>query len=397
MSSLKLKGSTSGDITITVPAQAGTNTVTIPAVTGTLPLSNLDHVTNRPNSKPIIINGDMAVSQRGTSVASITSSGYRAVDRHRIGVIGVGTWTFSQSTTVPTGQGFATSHKFDCTTANGSLGATAILTHQTKLEGQDLQAFKKGTSNAEYMTLAFWVRSNKTGTYVVELYDDDNDRHISKTYTISSADTWEKKVLAFPGDTTGAFANDNGDSFHIRLHVAGGSNHTSGTLATSWASFTAANSMPGQTVNLADSTSNEWYVTGIQLEVGEYDSTTIPPFQHESFGDNLSRCQRYYQRWNGDSAYNTGMVGVYNDTTTLICIHTHIVPMRTAATFSISAASDFDLEPFDAAPSQVSVFGTGNEYQQAIDATDTSARTKGFGGVICCDQTDGFFDFDAEL
>ena len=249
----------------------------------------------RPNVRPVIINGNMAVAQRATSVTGITSSGYRAVDRHRIGVIGVGTWTFSQSTTVPTGQGFSTSHKFDCTTANGSLGATAILTHQTKLEGQDLQMFKKGSSNAEYMTLSFWVRSNKTGNYVAELYDSDNDRHISQLYAISSADTWEKKVLAFPGDTSGAFGNDNGDSLHIRLHVAGGSNHTSGTLATSWASFTAANSMPGQTVNLADSTSNEWYVTGIQLEVGQYTASTIPSFQHESFGDNLARCQRYYQ------------------------------------------------------------------------------------------------------
>ena len=160
--------------------------------------------------------------------------------------------------------------------------------------------------------------------------------------------------------------------------------------------MTQANRAVGN-VNLADNTANDWYLTGVQLEVGEYDTTTIPPFQHESFGDNLLRCQRYCQRWNGDSGYNTGIVGVYNDTVTAIGVHTHIVAMRATATFSISAVADFDIEPFDVAPSQVSTFGTGNEYQQAIDATDTSARTRGFGAVICCDQTSGFFQFDAEL
>jgi hypothetical protein len=104
MSSLKLKGSTSGDITITVPAVAGTNTVTIPAVTGTLPLSNLDHVTNRPNSKPIIINGDMAVAQRGTSHTGHTGSAY-TLDRMYVRMSSAGTWTITQDTDVPTGYG----------------------------------------------------------------------------------------------------------------------------------------------------------------------------------------------------------------------------------------------------------------------------------------------------
>ena len=246
------------------------------------------------------------------------------------------------------------------------------------------------------MTIAFYVKSNKTGTYIVEIDDNDNGRNINQAYTINSANTWEKKVLSFDGDTTGAFGNDNGKSLILIWWNGAGSDFTSGTLQTSWAATDNTKRVVGN-VNLADSTDNDWSITGIQLEVGEFDSTTIPSFQHESFGDNLRRCQRYCQRWNGDSAYNVGMTGVYNDTTTIVCIHTHIVPMRTAATFSISAASDFDLEPFDVAPSQVSTFGTGNEYQQAIDATDTSTRTKGFAGVITVDQTDGFFDFDAEL
>tara|TARA_R110000737_G_scaffold63487_2_gene91089 strand:- start:2128 stop:3687 length:1560 start_codon:yes stop_codon:yes gene_type:complete len=271
---------------------------------GGLSFTTVGGIPARPNVRPLVINGDMNISQRGATITSITSSGYRAVDRFRVGLISSGTWTMSKSTTVPTGQGFATSHKLDCTSANGSLGASAILTQQYKIEGQDLQLFKKGSSNSEYMTIAFWVRSNKTGTYVCELFDNDNNRHIAKTYTIDSANTWEKKVLAFAGDTSGVFGNDNGDSFHIRLHLAGGSNHTSGTLATSWASFTAANAMVGQTVNLADSTSNEWYCTGFQLEVGEYTASTLPPFQHETYTESILRCHRYYIHGVGDTSLN---------------------------------------------------------------------------------------------
>ena len=294
MSSIKLKGSTSGDVTITVPAVAGTNTVTIPAASGNLPLSNLDHVTNRPNVKPIIYNGDMAVAQRGTSSSGHSSGGgYLTVDRMSHS-FGIGTWTVSQETDAPTGSGFANSLKMDCTTAGASPSAGAVLIVVQKLEGQDLQLFKKGTANAEKMTISFWVKSAKTGTYIMELDDNDNNRTISQAYTISSANTWEKKVLTFDGDTTGAFDNDNGESLRINWWLAAGSNFTSGTLATSWVTTVNANRVVGN-VNLADSTSNDWYLTGVQLEVGEFDATTIPPFQHESYGDNLQRCKRYCQ------------------------------------------------------------------------------------------------------
>jgi hypothetical protein len=294
MSSIKLKGSSSGDVTITVPAAAGTNTVTIPAATGTLPLSNLDHVTNRPNTKPIIINGDMQVAQRGTSVTGVTASGYQTVDRFHINIDTMGTWTITQADDAPTGSGFQHSLKLDCTTADGSPASGDNITVNTKLEGQDLQLFKKGTSSAEKFTVSFWVKATKTGTHILELDDNDNGRNINQAYTINSSDTWEKKVLTFAADTTGAFGNDNGSSLRLFWWVGAGSNFTSGTLETSWASTTNANRAVGQ-VNNADSTDNNWYITGVQLEVGEYTADTIPPFQHGSYGDNLARCQRYFQ------------------------------------------------------------------------------------------------------
>ena len=237
----------------------------------------------------LIINGAMQVAQRGTSTSSVASGGYYASDRWRIDYASAGTWTVSQSTTSPTG--FSNSFKMDCTTADASLSAGDALIFNQRIEGQNLQHLKKGTSDAESVTLSFWVRSNKTGTYIAELIDNDNTRGYSQSYTISSANTWEHKTLTYSGDTTGALGNDNGLSLYVNFWLAAGTDFTSGTLATSWEAQTSANRAVGQ-VNLADSTSNEWYITGVQLEVGDSASN----FEHRSYGDELQRCQRYFYR-----------------------------------------------------------------------------------------------------
>ena len=240
------------------------------------------------SNRNLVINGAMQVSQRGTSEASVTSSQYaNAPDRFKVEMNTAGTWTVSQSTTAP--EGFANSYKFDCTTADGSLGAGDYIHLSHYFEGQNLQHLQKGSSAAQKVTLSFHVRSAKTGTYIVEFFDQDNSRSISKSYTIDAANTWEKKTITIDGDTSGAFGNDNGASFGVFFFLAAGSNFSSGTLNTSWGSRTIANIAVGQ-VNLADSTSNDWYLTGVQLEVG----SQATPFEHRSFGDELALCQRYY-------------------------------------------------------------------------------------------------------
>jgi len=240
----------------------------------------------------IVINGDMSIAQRGTSATGLTngSSGYHTVDRFHFGEGGSpsAVFTMSQSTDVPTGQGFATSLKMDCTTAQGALSASDIMRISTAFEGQNLQYLKKGTSSAESLTLSFWVKSNKTGTYTMRIEDNDNARMICKSYTISSADTWEKKTITFDGDTTGTIDNDNGGGMTMRFNLFAGTNYDTGTLQTTWGSRTDANSAVGQ-VNLADSTSNEWYITGVQLEAG----TSASDFEFLPYDVNLQRCERY--------------------------------------------------------------------------------------------------------
>ncbi len=252
---------------------------------------------NTVGSKNIIINGDMSIAQRGTSTASITSTGYYTVDRFKSSMSSAGTWTMSQDTDVPSGQGFATSTKLDCTTANGSLSAGSFFLFTQNIEGQNLQYLKKGTANAESLTLSFWVKSNKTGTYIVEFADNDNTRYNNQSYTIDASNTWEKKIITIPGDTTGTLDNDNQSSLYVAWWLLAGTNFTSGTLQNSWQSNTNANRAVGQ-VNLADNTANEWFITGVQLEAG----TTASDFEFLPVDMNLQRCQRYFQVL-GDGTY----------------------------------------------------------------------------------------------
>ena len=281
--------------------------------------------------KNYIYNGDTSLCQRATSVANIGNgdSGYHVQDRWKIaeqGSVG-GEVTMSRATEVP--DGFQYSMKFDCTTAESAVAADETWWFEQRLEGQDLYAWKKGTSDAVSVTVSFWVNATKTGTNIVSLYDANNTRHISKSYTVNSSNTWEYKTITFAGDTTGIFNRDNGTSLSPIFWLAAGSNYTSGTLATSWASFTAANAAVGQINNL-DSTSNNFHITGIQLELG----TVATEFQNETYGENFLRCARYYLQRAASSAAlyatNTGTgTGGFN--------YSHWqfpVPMRAAPTMT---------------------------------------------------------------
>ena len=271
-------------------------------ITGVLPSANATYSTARKNAKPIIINGDMAVAQRSTNATGLTSSGYKSLDRFYTTLYysssNVGTFTQSQATDVPTGYGFRNSLKMDCTTAQTSLPASGQIVIRYIVEAQDLNPFKFGTANAEKMTLSFWVKSNLTGTYNTSLYNADGGStpQVNSQYSISSANTWEKKILVFPVDTTNGFNDDNGAGLYIDWVLGTGSDWTGGTAPTSWSSFVNNTYNGGSTINMASSTSNEWLITGVQLEIGEYTSSTLPSFQHESYGDNLLRCQRYYTK-----------------------------------------------------------------------------------------------------
>jgi hypothetical protein len=238
------------------------------------------------SNRNIIINGAMNVAQRSTSVASLSSTAtYSTCDRWEVQYGSSGTFTESQSTTAPSG--FSSSLKLDCTTADASPNYLVIM---QRIEGQNLQHLKKGTSAAVSTTLSFYVRSSKTGTYQVNLYETDNTRIIGATYTISSANTWEFKSITFAGDTTGTLDNDNNNSLQVEWWLASGSTYNSGAVPTAWEAVANGDRAAGLNVAIGASTSDDFHITGVQFELGEQ----ATPFEHRSFADELARCQRYF-------------------------------------------------------------------------------------------------------
>ena len=297
-----IKGVGASAAAITVNHTDGTCTANISSVNG-----------GQLSNRRLNINGAMRVAQRGT-VTGITSSQYAGPDRYRFANNGHGTYTISQDSSAPTGSGFSNSLKIDCTTADTSLAANANNNISYRMEGQDCQLIRKGTSNAKQLALQFWVKSNKTGNYAFQLKDGDNIRSFTTTYTISSADTWEQKKIIIPADTTGVLGDDNGDSLLFTFWLSAGSDFTSGSASTSWYGNVSANLAYGHNVNIADSTSNTWYMTGFQVEIGNVHTD----FEHRSFAQELALCNRYFQRVprNPSDGYGGICNGRVNNSTT---------------------------------------------------------------------------------
>ena len=334
-------------------------------------------------------NGDMQIYQRG-STAVASDSIARTLDRWRMYNYSDGAVTVTQDTNAPSATAFTKSLKIDVTTADSSIGADEVAFIQQRFEGQDLQNFLKGTSSAKKGTLQFWVSSPKTGTHIVEWYDTDNSRQISKTYTISSANTWEFKTITFDADTTGTWNNDNLQSLEITWWLCAGTNFTSGTLNTTWGSVTAANRAVGQ-VNVFDNTSNNFYLTGVQLELGEVATS----FKHESFSDNLARCQRYFQI-SGD-ARTYGIVANQHTTTACYSNLRWWQLMRAAPTVTIGATSAYNVYN---ATENVTISDIGASQITANSCelyATTSSRTAGTATHINTNGDTTFWKAESEL
>ncbi len=284
-----------GDKIWVLPTADGTaNQGIVTNGSGTLSFADVGGDSLRQNALPIIYNGEFMINQRGT-VTGITSNGVQVLDRWRCDFAGDWVWTASQDTSIPSGSGLSKSMKIQNTTADASLGATDLCIFNQHFEGFDVHQLKYGTSDAETTTLAFWVKSNKTGTFQVNLRMEEA-YHIGQLVTISSSNTWEKKVITFAGNTSNAIPNDNTEGIRIQFALNTGSNNAGGGVPSSWASVTANKTYNG-TLNLGGSTSDNFFITGVQWEVGSFTSSTVPAFQHETYHQAFSRCQRYFQKY----------------------------------------------------------------------------------------------------
>ena len=148
----------------------------------------------------LIINGSMACFQRAASATTMTNA-YGAVDRFKGFSNGGGAFT-GEKYDLTTGE-IATTGQYQAlkmlvSTADTSIAAADYYALQYKFEGDDLQQLKYGSSSAQSFTVSFWVKSDTTGTYFLTVDKVANGQtayRIPIEYTISSADTWEQKVI----------------------------------------------------------------------------------------------------------------------------------------------------------------------------------------------------------
>ena len=281
------------------------------------------------SNKNLIINGAMNVAQRGTSSTGVGATGnvFPCIDRIKIFAgTTAGRATLSQVADVH--DGFANALKFECTTADTSIAADENFGLIQIIEGQNLQHLKKGTSGAKSLTLSFYVKGNASATYTAELKDNDNDRHNTQTFDVTTS--WNRVSLTFAPDTTGELDDDNGGSFQFGIWLHAGSTYTGGTFASNtWAARVNANRVPSSATSFFDSTDRTFFITGVQLEVGEQ----ATPFEHEDISTTLAKCQRYF--FNFPDANTNIHAAPYNSSISLAHFQ-FPVTMRTLPTMAIT-------------------------------------------------------------
>jgi len=343
------------------------------------------------SNRNLIINGDMKISQRGTSFTGVTHGTY-TLDRWELNEDSAAEFTITQSSETP--DGFGSSIKLDVTTADTSVGSADYVVFEQRIEGYNAQSFGSGTSNAKPHTVSFWVRSNVTGTYICELKYDTGGYEASQAYTIDAADTWEYKILVFLPQTLSAPANDNSAELRVSFWLLAGSNYTGGgTLSTQWTTTDNVRAV-GQT-NLVASTSNEIYFTGVQLEVGD----TATPFEHRLYGNELQRCQRYYYTIYQTVGDDTGLMFAGTKTSTQIIGVTHFpVAMRDSPSV-VNSSAQFRVDSQDSLQSNTAGSTVTIE---AGGPTTCILKIAGFTGLSSgdnfpCKYIAGTFAFESEL
>ena len=322
------------------------------------------------------------------------------MDRFKIQTNGTaGRFTMSQDSSAPSG--FANSTKFDCTTADTSIDAGEYFIFRQVIEGQNLQGFAKGTSDAKPFAVSFYVKGNASATYVCELYDSTNARQISKTFNVTTS--WSRVELSFPPDTSGTFNDDNAESLLLGIWLHAGSNYSSGTLNSSaWASNTNANRTVGIS-SFFDSTDRTFFITGVQLEVGQNPTS----FEHEPYESTLLKCQRYFYAVHQDygpssSGYSfMGIGSYYNSSSVNVGVH-FPVAMRAIPTATVNFGSSgnqgfisyvngsVDYIGSSASINMPSIYGTFVSFGDGNGSGGNAAQ-------VVTQYDDQSFNFDAEL
>ena len=279
-------------------------------------------------TRNVVINGGMVLSQRyGTASQSPAPNGY-GIDRWRTDKSGTGTWSIQQSTDAPSG--FSNSALLTVTSSSTPSGSN-YYQFQQRVEGYNIVSFGWGASGAKDVTLSFWVKSSVTGTYGGSLRSAALDYSYVFNYTINSANTWEYKTVNISGPTVSTWNSTNGIGIYLMWSLGEGGSNATSTVG-SWVSG-SYHSSTGAT-NLIATNSATWQITGVQLEASPSGEPT--PFEHRSYGEELSACMRFYQQWN---AVEVMGAGIWYGSGQVLGHFPFKHEMRTAPTITVSSAA----------------------------------------------------------
>jgi hypothetical protein len=351
------------------------------------------NITNNLSNRRININGSVLVNQRGDSTG-ITSTGYHGPDRFRTTIYG-GTFSFSQADSGSTLPEFPKCFKIDCTSAASAPSSSQECKIGHEMEGQDIQHLNYGSSSAKKTTLTFYIRSNKTETYTVWYYRSDGQRNNAVNFSVSSANTWEKKTITIDGDTSNAIANDNTGGLKFEFVLSAGSDFTSGSaLNGSWADLVNANRYVGNTGTFGQSTDDVIEITGVQYEVSDH----ATDFEHRSFGQELALCQRYYYMHADTVTTNIGVGSYYNASVFAFDVK-FPTTMRAAPTLDYANGSSYYVIYTNNTTDQFDAMGIARPSPRsaAVDSSTGTSGTQGHAGICGINNSAGHIAFSSEL
>lgn len=336
----------------------------------------------------ININGDMRISQRGTSS---TSNGY-LVDRYKSENSTSATFTQSQGTTSPPKR-FGHYLKINTDTADTSIGSSEYFTLVHPVEGQDVIGSGWGTSSAIPITLSFWVKSNVTGTYAVEIQTGLGSYESSHNYTVDVSGVWEYKTVTFPAFTSTAIPMGNTAGFYLNWWLAAGSTWNTGAISPDWTTGNSGRAS-GQ-VNLFAAQNNYWQITGVQLELGK----VATPFEHRSYGEELALCQRYFYKIDMSASENILPVAAAWSNNVAYGQMPFPVEMRATPAFVYPGGSNFIFYSagYSAVVNYLAALGSTKNFWGVHYASANTNWTPGnavYGRRV---TTSAYISFDAEL
>ena len=350
----------------------------------------------------LIINGSMAVAQRGTSVSaqSFSSPVTPVCDRwqFRSSNLDQANFDISQQTDAPKGV-CTKSIKVDVNAAETELAANESFWIAQTIEGRNCSDLGFGDLNASDLTISFYVKSNVIGKYTVYLYTQDPNRYITRTYTIDTAGNWERKIIHIPGDTDGnAINHDNGIGLKIYWYLLSGSDYKSADSSQAWASHSSNGTAFGHEVNIATSTSNYWQLTGVQVERG----SNATEFENRSFGEEFALCQRYFVRMNGSTgglSTNDGALATLANWTDTAAYGPIFMPVEMRTPPALATYSNLKYysagQTFTPTGSQAVFTGAANDRVE-IRLNSMTSMSQGNAGWLRVDNTNGYMDFNSE-